>query len=75
MAVKADKLKIEDQTILLDQYDHYSTKLLCDFLPKLFDQAWHNTVYGTTEQYERLLDKDPLLFKDTEGFVDLQLKE
>ncbi len=75
MARKAEKLKIEDQTIDLNQYDHYSAKVLCEFLPKLFREAWHNTVCGTMAQYERLLDKDPLLFDNTESFVDLQLKE
>ena len=75
MARKAEQLKIEDQTIDLDHYDYYSANVVCEFLPKLFREAWHNTVYGTMAQYERLLDKDPLLFNNTEGFVDLQLKE
>ena len=75
MAKKADRLKIEDQLIYLDHYDDYSAKILCESLRKFFDNAWHNTVYGTEAQYERLLDYDPLLFDKTEGHVDLQLKE
>ena len=75
MARKAEQLKIEDQTIYLDNYDSFSAKILCESLRKFFDCAWRTTVYGTMAQYEHLLDYDPLLFDKTEGFVDLQLKE
>ena len=75
MAKKAGQFKIEDQLIFLDHYDNYSAKILCESLRKFFKKAWHNTIYGTIEQYERLLDYDPLLFDKTEGLVDLQLKE
>lgn len=75
MARKADTFKIEDQTIFLDQFNYFSAKCTCETLRKFFDCAWRSTIYGTIAQYERLLDYNPLLFDNTDGFVNLELKE